>query len=119
MEIFVDSTYYELIKSGKKIVEGRCATEKYKNIQPGDKISFLRADNTDSSTEDESFKVHAEVRKVTWYASFEDMLVNEGLQHCLPGIDTISKGCEIYRGFPNYAKLEKELGVIAIQFDLV
>jgi len=109
----VDWAYLNLIKSGRKTVEGRCATQRYRDLQVGQEIVFRPSDSNESS---EPSEIKAVVCKVTWYETFEAMLLSEGLQSCLPDVPTVAMGCQIYRAFPNYAENEAKLGVIAIQF---
>ena len=47
------------------------------------------------------------------------MLINEGLEKCLPGVSTIQKGVELYYTFPNYRELERRVGVIALRIKII
>ncbi|XP_021958230.1 uncharacterized protein LOC110854138 [Folsomia candida] len=111
MEINVDPHYFHLIESGAKTVEGRCGTERYKNLQPNDFIMFV--------TDDDNTRLPAKVSLIVKYPSFKDMLTNEGIENCLPGVSDLDEGVKIYRSFPGYAEKEAAFGVIAIRFKLI
>ncbi|MEO2241417.1 MAG: ASCH domain-containing protein [Euryarchaeota archaeon] len=97
----LEEEYLELIKEGKKTVEGRVKDDKRVRIKPGDKILFNR-------------RLLVEVVDVREYDSFEEMLREEGLENVLPNVDSIEEGVEVYRRFYSSGK-EKMFGVLAIE----
>ncbi len=97
----LEEEYLELIKEGKKTVEGRVKDDKRVRIKPGDKILFNR-------------RLLVEVVDVREYDSFEEMLREEGLENVLPNVDSIEEGVEVYRKFYSSGK-EKMFGVLAIE----
>ena len=66
MIMHLNSPWFELVKEGKKIYEGRRNNEKITNIQVGDVIEIKHCD------EEESYFVKVEEK--LYYKSFEDAL---------------------------------------------
>jgi len=99
----LEEEYLNLIKEGKKTVEGRVKDDKRVRIKPGDKILFNR-------------RLLVKVIDVREYDSFEEMLREEGLENVLPNVDSIEEGVEIYRRFYSSGK-EKMFGVLAIEIE--
>ena len=110
MEITVASPWFELIRDGKKIVEGRLNRSKFASFHTGTTLVI------NSSGSDE--KVVAVVTRVCKYPTFKAYLSQEGLARTLPGVQSIKEGVAVYRQFYDKAK-EKEHGVLAIHFVLV
>ena len=103
--------YFHAIKIGLKIVEGRPNSLKFKDIAPGDKISF-----TCVSTHE---IIYCTVIAVTGYSNFYEMLDQQGLQNMLPGVNDIQQGVAVYENFPGYREKVKKYGAIAIEIKLI
>ena len=71
---------FDLMRRGKKTVEGRPYSKKYHKVQEGDRIIFKH----DGST----FK--ARVKSVKRYKTLKGDLKGESLHRTLPGINTCS-----------------------------
>ncbi|WP_457614510.1 HisA/HisF-related TIM barrel protein [Methanopyrus sp.] len=99
----LEEEYLNLIKEGRKTVEGRVKDDKRARIKPGDKILFNR-------------RLLVKVVDVREYDSFEEMLREEGLKNVLPNVNSIEEGIEIYRRFYSSGK-EKMFGVLAIEIE--
>uniref|UniRef100_A0A6C0ADQ5 ASCH domain-containing protein n=1 Tax=viral metagenome TaxID=1070528 RepID=A0A6C0ADQ5_9ZZZZ len=99
--------WFSLIKSGKKVVEGRINSKKYSSMQVGDKLIL--------STENEFLRLT--IKKITKYKSFEDMIICETLERVLPNIETIEEGIKVYKQFYK-PEIEKHYGVIAIKISV-
>ncbi len=104
-EVLIQKKYFDLIKSGKKTVEGRINDVPYKKISLGDVILFK--DETNQSL------LRCRVLERHYYSSFREMLIEETLAKCLPDVGSVSEGERIYRSFPQYAEREKLCGAIA------
>ena len=100
--------YLRLIKSGEKTVEGRTATEKYRNIQPGDIVRFESDDDS----------IFCQILSCSRYDTFQEMVEREGIANCLPGIHDLEEAVQIYRSFPGYLEKESLFGVIAFKIKL-
>jgi ASC-1-like (ASCH) protein len=113
MTIFIKSVrqpWFNHIKDGKKIVEGRLFKDDIKEMNEGDTIIFKCPD-------DSNLEITVSIIKIVKYNNFEDYLRAERLKNCLPGVKKISDGKDIYYNF--YSKNdEKKYGVAAIRFKL-
>lgn len=113
----VQREYFNKIKTGLKTIEGRAGKpgEDYKSgatsFRPGDRIQF-------SISGDSGSHVTCEVTDVKFYSSFQAMLLESGLDRCLPGVPDVEVGVGIYQGFPGYKERELEFGVAAIHIKL-
>jgi len=101
----IQERYLKLIRIGKKLVEGRVCKAPYSDIKKGDRIKFY-------ASNDES--VECLVKNVKNYSNFKEMLSNEGLQNCLPGVESLEEGVNIYHSFPGYEENSQKYGVLAI-----
>ncbi|HDH45360.1 MAG TPA: ASCH domain-containing protein [Thermococcus sp.] len=95
--------YLDLIRDGKKKVEGRLYDEKRRQINPGDTIVF-------------EGKLKVRVKSIRKYPSFKEMLEREGIERVLPGVHNIEEGVRIYRQFYTEEE-EKKYGVVAIEIE--
>ena len=102
----VQSKYFNLIKEGKKKIEGRLNKSKFSTFKKGDELKIIDSSNDNNI-------ISAKIKKIKKYISFEEYLSQEGLKRTLPGIKTIENGVNIYHKF--YSKeQENEYGVLAI-----
>ena len=85
----LNDPWFQYMKNGKKIYEGRRSTNRINLIQVGDTIQFSRVlDPTDY------FQVT--VSKILSFQTFRDALLVLPLEQVLPNIETIDIGVEIY-----------------------
>jgi ASC-1-like (ASCH) protein len=82
--------WFSLIKLGIKKVEGRLNKGDFANMNIGDLITFT---NNELGFER---KCRVEIKNITYYNNFQLYLENETLEKCLPGIDNIENGLNIY-----------------------
>lgn len=97
--------YLEHIRSGRKRWEGRLNVGAAANVSAGCIATF------DSGRE----KIEMLVESVKQYRSFEDMLLDLGVDTCLPGVTSLTQGTGIYHSFPGYAEKASKLGVTAME----
>ena len=121
----VRQPYFDLIKSGVKTIEGRAGLvaedrgihENYKlresKYKQGDTLLFTLARSTTEDTGDAGI-ISCTITDISFFASFEDMLSSCGLLNCLPNINTLTEGVDVYRSFPGYEQREKDFGVVGI-----
>lgn len=107
-KISVQNPYFLLIKEGKKTVEGRVHKNKYREMQVGDLIEFQNENDPQ-----QTLLCRIEHKRV--YPSFKQMLDQEGVDLCLPGVQSVDKGESIYHGFPSYPEGAMEFGVVAFR----
>lgn len=110
LDLAVRNKYFDAIWTGKKTVECRLNSAKYKDLAPGMKINFTVADTHKSAI--------ATILAINTYPDFKSMLLAQGLENALPGVKTMQEGVKIYESFPKYKKNVKTTGVIAISFKL-
>jgi ASC-1-like (ASCH) protein len=82
--------WFSLIKMKNKSVEGRLNKGDFANMKVGDCIVFTN----DELGFERKFTV--EIKKISYYDNFQEYLENETLEKCLPGIDTMDDGLNIY-----------------------
>jgi ASC-1-like (ASCH) protein len=82
--------WFTLIKLGIKKVEGRLNKGDFANMNIGDFILFT---NNEFGVER---KFYIEIKNIVYYDNFQTYLENETLERCLPGIDNIEDGCNVY-----------------------
>ena len=100
--------WFSLIKLGLKKCEGRLNKGDFNKMKKGDIIIFENSDFGDTR----SFSV--KVTSTKKYNTFEEYLKKETLEKCLPGIDTMKEGLNIY--YKYYSKQDENLyKIIAIK----
>lgn len=87
-EILCQDPWFSYLKEGKKPVEGRKGTPKYREIRAGDCIRFVKPEGG------ESFLMT--VKKIDAFRSLDDYLNGVGLTNALPGVKTLEEGRNIY-----------------------
>lgn len=98
---------FDMIRTGKKRVETRAATEKYKNISIGDTIIFMCNAKKFTKT----------ITKVSHFPSIRAMLRVYKIQD----IEPLLRGSErelraMYYSYPNYKEKIRKFGLIALEF---
>lgn len=108
IHIDVSEPWYGLIASGSKTVEGRKNKGLFKDLKVGQHVYIMSPIGHQC--------VVRVVAKRT-YRTFQDYLEHEGLRQCLPNIETISDGVNVYRQWYS-AEDEIAYGVVAIEMKL-
>lgn len=114
--ISVSEPWFTAICAGVKVVEARLNKGKFVGVRAGDLLQITKSDDSEAAEGNATrvAAVAAVVTGVDTYASFSDMLTQQGLARTLPGTRTIAQGVSKYYAF--YSKTdEKEKGVLAIQ----
>ena len=93
----VEERWFNAIVDGNKTVEGRLNKNFLKNIKVNDYIVFEC---------NKIFTFRMLVKCITYYRSFEEYLICEGLERTLPGIKTLEDGISVYREY--YSKENEE-----------
>ena len=131
-ELSVQKQYFNKIRDGSKTVEGRAGKvdaknnilENYKKgetrFKVGDKLRFtISGDTNNSGKETVDHSVTCKITKVVFHDTFKDMLSGAGLEKCLPGVNSVEEGVEIYRSFSGYRQRELEFGVVGIHLEVL
>ena len=101
---------FDLIKSGKKTVEGRKNNEKYQEYKVGDYIKFY-CERKQGCKKKEYLLV--KITKINKYKTVEDYLRKETLIKALPCVKTLKEGIDIYNLFSSKSErnvLQKKYG---------
>ncbi len=89
----VSEPWFTLLKLGIKTVEGRQNKGDFALMNVGD---FIIITNNELGF---PRQIKKEIKHVSFYYNFETYLESETLRCCLPGIDTIEQGLEIYQKY--------------------
>ena len=101
---------FDLIKSGKKTVEGRKNNEKYQEYKVGDYIKFY-CERKQGCKKKEYLLV--KITKINKYKTVEDYLRKETLKRALPCVKSVKEGVDIYNLFSSKSErnaLQKKYG---------
>lgn len=104
----LQSYWFQQIKDGHKMYEGRVYDSKRRKIQINDYIVFTNEDNDE--------KIIKKVKELHIFSSFEEMLNHISLSLILPGILSVEEGISIYHNIPLYKENALIYGVVAIEF---
>ena len=111
----LDSIYFDLIKSGKKIYETRVFDSKRQKLKLLDVIEF-----TNRETQK---KMQAKIVELAWFPNFRDAITSAGLKKVMPNTRSVDDAVDLYEKFPHdegtYQKGAKKFGVLRIKFMLV
>ena len=110
LNLSLQQKYFDAIKSGLKTAEGRPNSSKFKDLHPGDTISFTCVTTNEV--------IVCTVQVITLYQNFYEMLQAQGVHNMLPGVATIEDGIAVYENFPGYKERVKSDGVIAIALEV-
>ena len=87
---YISEPWFTLIKLGIKKCHSKINEGNYRKMDRGDIIKFT---NNDFGNERSCM---VEIRFTRFYNTFRDLLLHEPLYMCLPGIDSIEEGLNIY-----------------------
>lgn len=102
--------YVQQIASGQKTIEGRINKGVFdgRRLQPGHRFCFFNQES----------RVYCRVKQVSVFSSFRDMLINTGVNNCLPGVRSLDEAVRIYDRIPNYNELAQQFGVVALHLEV-
>lgn len=101
----VNYDIFKSIISGKKKVETRAATVRYKSVKAGDTLILICGKE----------KIRKKVKKANIFKSIEQLLKRYNIQDIHPGVKTKEELQDIYYSFPGYREKIKKYGIIAIK----
>lgn len=104
--------WFTLVKLKIKKCEGRLRNGVFAEMKKGDVIIF----NNDDFGKSRSYRV--KLTSIHYYDTFEQYLLSEKLEKCLPGLDTIEEGLSVYY---KYFKKEDEIlyKIVAIRMRVI
>jgi ASC-1-like (ASCH) protein len=114
----LENEWFDRIRDGSKIAEGRLNKSWVSTLQPFDMIEFMRKTPENENPPKIIPKIEVIVTNIKHYSSFKDLFDDVGLERVLPGKKTYDDGIKVYRKWYSEEK-EKELGVVGIFFKLL
>ncbi|TSC78559.1 MAG: hypothetical protein G01um101429_735 [Parcubacteria group bacterium Gr01-1014_29] len=103
----VNKDIFNMIRLGKKRVETRAATMKYRNISPGDSIIFVCGTKRFTKT----------VAKASRFKSIRAMLRVYDMKDIMPSLNSEKELREAYYSYQNYKEKIKKFGIITLEFE--
>ncbi|OGZ04200.1 MAG: hypothetical protein A2648_01300 [Candidatus Lloydbacteria bacterium RIFCSPHIGHO2_01_FULL_41_20] len=101
----VDKNIFDAIKSGKKKIETRAATVKYKDIKTGDVFVFVCGKS----------RFERKVKKVFHSKTVEGLLKKYKIKDIRPDIKTKEKFVKSYEAFAGYSQKIRRFGIMAFE----
>lgn len=98
---------FDKILNNEKTVDARISTKTNMTIELGSTIKFVCGPRSITRT----------VVGIMKYRNFKEMLQNEGVKNCLPGVGDLDEAVAYYRDLGNYAALELRHGVLAFRLE--
>jgi len=105
----IDKDIWQAIKIGKKRVETRAATVRYRNMKAGDIVIF--------SCQQQKFE--RQVKKVKIFKSIIALLKNYKVKDINPNFSTTQELVKMYSSFSRYKEKINKYGIIAIEFEKI
>jgi len=102
----INQDIFNAIKTGKKKVETRAATERYDRIMAGDKITLICGKS----------RLEKWVRKARTFKTIAALLKKYSVKSINPAVKSAEELEKIYYSFPGYREKIKKFGLIAIEF---
>lgn len=101
----VNRDIFKVIQTGKKKVETRTASTRYKKIALGDVLDLVCGKDSFSK----------KVKKVKIFKDIEDLLKVYSIKDINPSINSKEELIKMYLSFPGYKEKIKRFGIIAIE----
>lgn len=107
----LNSPWYELVRDGKKIYEGRCKLKSLEKYKIGDIIEISHHNDNNLP----NYKVV--IKDILFFPTFENALLTLPIHDILPLEDiTVEKGVEIYKKFiPLSTQIQNGVAMIKIE----
>ncbi len=103
-DVTLKHPYVEEIAKGRKTIEGRINAGMFQHVKPGDGFRFFNHKG----------EVHCHITTINSYASFREMLCQEGFEKCLPEAPTLEQATAVYDRIPGYRERAAQSGVVAL-----
>lgn len=97
---------FEAVRTGKKRVETRAASVRYRNIKPGDIVEFACGKSRFQKT----------VKRAVIFKSVSAMLKKYKFIDILPKAVSVKDLENTYKSFPSYPEKIKKFGIMALEF---
>ena len=103
----VNKDIFEDIKKGRKTVETRAATSRFKNITSGDAVVFICGKE----------KFEKTVKRSQIFKSIVSMLSQYKIKDIMPRLSTEEELKKAYYSYPKYKEKIKKFGLVALEFN--
>ncbi len=100
----VDRGIFDLIKSGRKTIEPRAATKKFKNVVAGDTLVFKCGKD----------RLEKSVVETYTFGSIDELLTAFDLEQIMPNVSR-NEAKEIWYSFPGYKEKIDKYGLVAFR----
>lgn len=119
LEIGIESSILDDIKTNQKTIEARLKKGKFLDLKVGTKLS-LREDiwKNNEIISSKPTKIEIEITRVDYFDSFKDILSAINYKKIIPKANSMSEAVEAYSLFYTEAD-EKHFGVIAFTFKVL
>lgn len=111
-QLSMKKEYILQIRDGTKTVEGRISERQILKYLPGDTIRFFYF----STPSDD---VTCQITEIRRYSGFGEMLLDSGIENCLPKATSLEEAVEAYNKIPKYKEKAEKNGVTAIHLKLI
>lgn len=101
----IDRDKYQAIVDGRKTVETRAATPKYRQLATGDELVAVCGQDNYRTT----------IKRVRHFGSIAALLDYYGIDAVLPGVRSLAEATAIYHSFPGYKGKIKDHGLLALE----
>lgn len=101
----VDKHIFEDIRRGKKKIETRAASERYKKVVSGDTLIFRCGDK----------KLERKVKEVKFFKTPAGLFGHFSFKLIRPDLKTEKEAIEAYNSFPGYREKIKKFGIVAFK----
>ena len=101
----VDKNNFIEIKNGKKVIETRAATPKYRQIKEGDILEIVCGNQ----------RIQKKIKRVHIFKSIGGMIKAIPFHKIMPSVKSLSEMRQIYYSYPGYREKLKKHGVIAFE----
>lgn len=108
----ISEPWFSLIAVGLKKYEGRLNDSNFQKMKKGDTIIY------DNNSMGFLRTIKCKIINIKKYKSFKEFLEKRKLKKCLPGIDTIERGIEVYKKVYK-AEDENRFGVLGIKLKII
>ncbi|MEA1909752.1 MAG: hypothetical protein U9M89_01885 [Patescibacteria group bacterium] len=103
----VDRSIFDAVESGRKIVETRAATPKYRKIKKGDVLEFKCGADV----------ILKKAKKIIVFNHISDLLERYRACEINPDLSTEEEIEKMYYSFPDYKEKIDKFGIIAIELE--
>lgn len=99
----VDKTDFETIVDGRKTIETRAATPKYRKVAVGDELVIRCGKDT----------IVKVVKRVEIYPSIDELLAGVGLNNVMPLVKNVEQAKQEWYSYPGYRDKIAQHGLVA------